>query len=119
MCRRFNPGPVHFADNKLRRLNDARNFSTLHSPSTPARHGQCHALGHVSGVVRRLLTLGERDEIEAQGLSQYRIAKDLGISQSNLSKFLRGDADMYLATASLLLDYLGFEIRKKSDKKKK
>lgn len=55
-----------------------------------------------------------RDEIERQGLTQYRIALDTReqgtpIDQPSLSQFLRG-GDMRLARASIMFDYLGLKV---------
>jgi transcriptional regulator with XRE-family HTH domain len=58
-----------------------------------------------------------RREIERRGLTQYRISKECGISQSVLSTFLNGQG-LNLANAETLLDYLGFKIvRKKTQRK--
>jgi len=54
-----------------------------------------------------------RAEIQKRQLSQYRIAKDTGIKQPCLSRFLNGGS-LKIETAGVLLDYLGFEIRGKT-----
>jgi plasmid maintenance system antidote protein VapI len=51
-----------------------------------------------------------REEIDRQGLTQYRIAKDLGIAQTGVLKFLAGGG-LRVDTAVRLLDYLGMELR--------
>lgn len=56
--------------------------------------------------INKLLT----SEIKKRRLSQYRIAKDTGIKQPSLSRFLNGGS-LKMETAAVLLDYLGFEIR--------
>lgn len=53
-----------------------------------------------------------RQQIRKQKLTQYRIAKDTGIKQPSLSRFLNGGS-LKMETAAVLLDYLGFEIRRK------
>ena len=60
-----------------------------------------------------------RDEIARQGLTQYRIAKDTGLGQTTLQKFLAGTG-LQLSTASILFDYLGLKVTatKKVAKKK-
>lgn len=50
-----------------------------------------------------------RSEIQRRGLTQYRIAKDTGIPQPTMSRFLRGGS-LRLETVATLLDYLGFEV---------
>ena len=52
-------------------------------------------------------------EIEHQQLTQYRIALDTGIPQPCLSRFLNGGS-LKMETAGVLLDYLGYEIRRKA-----
>ncbi|NLX98936.1 MAG: helix-turn-helix transcriptional regulator [Rhodopirellula sp.] len=55
-----------------------------------------------------------RGEISRRRLSQYRIAKDTGIKQPSLSRFLNGGS-LKLETAGTLADYLGFELVPKVD----
>jgi transcriptional regulator with XRE-family HTH domain len=50
-----------------------------------------------------------RDEIERQRLTQYAIARETGIKQPSLSRFLNGGS-LKIETAALLLDYLGYEL---------
>ena len=52
-------------------------------------------------------------EIKKCGLSRYRIAKDNGISESQLSKLLKGERSLHVDTASKLLTYFGYELQKK------
>lgn len=58
-----------------------------------------------------------RAEISRRRLSQYRIAKDTGIKQPSLSRFLNGGS-LKLETAGTLADYLGFELVPKVDRPK-
>ena len=58
-------------------------------------------------------------EIEKCGLSRYRIAKDVGLSESQLSKLLAGQRALHVDTASRLLTYFGYEIQKKKGRKRK
>lgn len=48
--------------------------------------------------------------IEASDKTQYRIAKDLGISQSQLSRLMTGERGLSIDTMERLADYLGLEI---------
>ena len=47
---------------------------------------------------------------EAQGVTRYRIAKDTGISQAALSRFMAGERGMGVELAERLADYLGLRI---------
>jgi len=52
-------------------------------------------------------------EMQSRQLTQYRIAKDTGIKQPCLSRFMNGGS-LKMETAGVLLEYLGYEIRRKS-----
>jgi len=52
-------------------------------------------------------------EIEKRKLTQYRIALDTGVKQPCLSRFLNGGS-LKMETAGVLLDYLGFELKRKT-----
>jgi plasmid maintenance system antidote protein VapI len=54
-----------------------------------------------------------RNEIEHSGISRYRIAKDTGIDQGQLHRIMEKNQSLYCETAEKLLDYFGYEIRKK------
>ena len=43
--------------------------------------------------------------------TQYRIAKDTGISQPLITRFVNGDRGISLETADKLIKYLGLELR--------
>ena len=47
---------------------------------------------------------------EAQGLTRYRIAKDTGVSQAALSRFMAGERGMGVEPAERLAEYLGLRI---------
>jgi plasmid maintenance system antidote protein VapI len=49
--------------------------------------------------------------IVASGLSVYRLAKDSGVSQPALCRFVNGQRGITLATASKLVEALGLELR--------
>jgi len=58
-------------------------------------------------------TLGEtlRKTIVDSEVSHYRIAKDTGISQSVITRFVNEDRSISLDTAGKLMDYFELEIR--------
>ena len=60
-----------------------------------------------------------REAIEASGQSRYAISKATGIGQSQLGKIMAGTAGLSIASAELLMDYLGYEIRIQAKKKRK
>jgi len=51
-----------------------------------------------------------RQAIKECGKSRYRIAKDLNLNESHLSKFMRGDAGFGVERLMELVDYLGLEL---------
>jgi DNA-binding phage protein len=51
--------------------------------------------------------------VKASGLTSYRVAKDAGITQIMLDRFMAGDGDLRLATAAKLCDALGLELCKR------
>lgn len=53
-----------------------------------------------------------REAIRKSGLSANQLAKETGVKQTTISKFLRG-GDMGLARASKIAAYLGLELRKR------
>ena len=55
------------------------------------------------------LTLSDqmRKAINAAGVSRYRIAKDLDISEATLSRFMSGDRGLTLKVLDRLTEYLG------------
>jgi transcriptional regulator with XRE-family HTH domain len=48
--------------------------------------------------------------IEQSGLTRYRIAKDTGIAESNLSRFMRGETSLRLDMAGVLAAYFGLRL---------
>ena len=60
-----------------------------------------------------------RQAIERSGLSRYRIAQETGISESQLSRLMSGDAGLSFPKLEMLLDYLGFEIQVQVKKRKR
>lgn len=63
-----------------------------------------------------IITSAIASEIRKQGLSQYGLARDAGVSQAQLSLLLSGSpADMRSSTASKLMKYLGLKIVKEDE----
>jgi transcriptional regulator with XRE-family HTH domain len=60
-----------------------------------------------------------REAIEKGDTSRYRIWKDLGLSESHLSKLMRGDRGLSIEAAERLAEYLNLEISIRPKKRKK
>lgn len=54
-----------------------------------------------------------RNAVKDSGLTIYRLAKDSGVSQPVLSRFLNGKRGITLATAAKLANVLSLELRPK------
>ena len=52
-----------------------------------------------------------RKAIKASGLTQYRIAKDTGVPQPVVNRFVNGERSITLETADKLCRYLGLKLR--------
>jgi transcriptional regulator with XRE-family HTH domain len=52
-----------------------------------------------------------RAAIVGCGLSQRQLAKEAGITHSQLSRYLRGERDLYLEAVTRLCRVLGLELR--------
>ncbi|MCC7085584.1 MAG: helix-turn-helix domain-containing protein [Pirellulales bacterium] len=50
--------------------------------------------------------------------SRYRISKDTGIPEGNLSRFVHGDAWLSAESLDLICEYLGLELTKRKSKSK-
>ena len=59
-----------------------------------------------------------RKEIEHCGKTRYRIAQDTEISEAQLHRLMNGGS-LKAKTVGALLEYFGYEIRKKKGKVKK
>jgi len=59
-----------------------------------------------------------REAIEKGDKSRYRIWKDLGISESHLSKLMRGERGLSIEAAERLAAYLDLEITIRPKKRK-
>jgi ribosome-binding protein aMBF1 (putative translation factor) len=51
-----------------------------------------------------------RQAIKGSGLTMYRIAKESGVPQTILSRFLTGEHNMHLETAEKLASYFGMSL---------
>lgn len=51
-----------------------------------------------------------RTAIRTSGETRYRIAKETGISQAQLSRLMSGERGLSIEALELLADYLGLEI---------
>ena len=51
-----------------------------------------------------------RSVIESSDVTRYRIAKDLGIDQGQMSRLMNGQSSLSLEALERLCDYLGLEI---------
>jgi len=60
-----------------------------------------------------------RQAIEASGQSVYRVAKESGVDQSILQRFLAGERMPSLPNADKLAAYLGLELRPKARPRRK
>jgi plasmid maintenance system antidote protein VapI len=60
-----------------------------------------------------------RDLIDGSGESRYSIAKETGISQSQLCKLMAGTAGLSIEAAERLLDHFGYGIQLKKRPKQK
>ena len=60
-----------------------------------------------------------RGAVDSAAVSRYRIAKDTGISEANLSRFARGQAGLSLDNLDLLCKYLGLRLIGPENSKRK
>lgn len=58
-----------------------------------------------------------RIEIARRGLSCYRIANDLGLSESTVGRFVNGGKSLRGDSIDKLADYLGLELRPVSERR--
>ncbi len=65
-------------------------------------------MGTMLGMARILDAIC--DAIEASDKTRYRIAKETGISQSQLSRVMSGERGLSIHALERLADYLGLEI---------
>ena len=60
-----------------------------------------------------------RAAFDESGMTVYRLAKDSGVPQPVVSRFINGKRGITLATASKLVAVLGLELIQKENKQKK
>jgi len=51
-----------------------------------------------------------KDLLQREGVTAYRIWKDLGIDQGQLSRFISGGKSLSLSNLEAIADYLGYDI---------
>lgn len=51
-----------------------------------------------------------KDQIEASGISRYRISKETGVAQSTISSFMAGRRSLSLANVDKIGEALGLEL---------
>ena len=66
------------------------------------------AIGILSGV--KLLSDQLRDAIDRCGLSRYRIWKETGIPESNLSRFMSGAGGLSMESVDLIAELLRIQL---------
>jgi ribosome-binding protein aMBF1 (putative translation factor) len=54
-----------------------------------------------------------RVAIDASGMSRYRVCKEIGLSQSMMSRFMSGQAGLSMEVVDKLGEFLGLEIAAK------
>jgi transcriptional regulator with XRE-family HTH domain len=69
---------------------------------------------------KRRVKLGDqiRRAVDAGGLSRYRIAKEIGVAESTMSRFMAGKGGLSLANLDLLADLLSLDIAAPGRRKK-
>ena len=60
-----------------------------------------------------------RDEILNAEISRYRLAKETGLSEAALSRFVNGVCNLSLGSINKVSEVLGLEITKQKPKKRK
>ncbi len=63
---------------------------------------------------RKSLSDEIRGAVDASGLTRYRIAKELGIAESTMSRFMSGKGGLSMDYIDRLADLLGLHIRVES-----
>ena len=58
-----------------------------------------------------------RKEINKSDKSRYRISQETGITEGQLHRIMEKNQSLYCETAVKLLNYFGYEIRKKGRRK--
>ena len=68
----------------------------------------------MDGVVEQI-----RKAIEMSGKTRYRIAKESGVAQSQLSRLMSGERGLSVETVERLAECLGLEIEIRSTRRRK
>ena len=61
-----------------------------------------------------------KDILTREGVSAYRVCKDLGLDKGQLSRFLNGKSNLTLIKIERIADYLGYDlqlVKRKSSRK--
>lgn len=61
-----------------------------------------------------------KDILTREGVSAYRVCKDLGLDKGQLSRFLNGKSNLTLLKIERIADYLGYDlqmVKRKSSRK--
>ena len=51
-----------------------------------------------------------REILKQEGITAYRVCKDLGIDQGEMSRFLNGKANLTLPRLEKVVDHLGYDL---------
>ena len=51
-----------------------------------------------------------REVLEREGVTRYRLCKDLGIDQGEMSRFFHGKQNVSLPMLERIADYLGYDL---------
>jgi len=65
------------------------------------------------------LSAAIRNAVETSGMTRYTIAKETGINESTLSRFVAGGRPLSMPNADILCQFLGLELTKKAGKTRK
>jgi transcriptional regulator with XRE-family HTH domain len=60
-----------------------------------------------------------RQEVDASGLTRYRISKELGIAESTMSRFMSGKGGLSMEYLDGLADLLGLDLASEKGRKRK
>jgi transcriptional regulator with XRE-family HTH domain len=51
-----------------------------------------------------------REILNKEGITAYRVCKDLGIDQGEMSRFLNGKVNLTLSRLEMVADHLGYDL---------
>ncbi len=74
-------------------------------------------LGYSIGMSTLVDTI--KKAITASGKTRYRIAKDTGVTQGQLSRLMTGECGLSVESVEILAEYLGLEITIKPKRRQK